>query len=229
MKQAKEQEGIVLSSIPFKDNDRLVTLFTKQGLLKVYMRGAARPKNKLFGLSEPLTHLLFSFYESKGDFQSFIEGKCLHPFLNLRESYAHLMAAFEMIRCILKSQGSEEGTSQLFELFKRLLIHLMDFETPLTAVSFFYFKILLHEGQLHLSNKCSVCQKKEDPLFFYHADYFCKMCSKNTLFPWTQDELYLALKLIQVKTFDELKLLTLKESFYDKTKKLFSALNEVVL
>jgi len=55
-----QTDAFVLSSIAFKDYDRIVTLFSEEmGQIKVFVNGANRPKSNKLALSEPLTYATY--------------------------------------------------------------------------------------------------------------------------------------------------------------------------
>ncbi len=65
-------EGIVTQVVPFKDYDQIVTVFTPQhGLIKVFVKNAARRGRQNNKSCTPLTRVELSWTEGKGEM-----GKC---------------------------------------------------------------------------------------------------------------------------------------------------------
>ena len=58
-------EGVVLREQPIKEQDRLVTILTKeQGLLRAFANGARNPKSRNLAATSLLTYGSFSVSES---------------------------------------------------------------------------------------------------------------------------------------------------------------------
>ncbi len=229
MVQELQTEGIVLSSISFKESDRLVTLLTQDfGLLKFYMRGVNRPKNKYFALKEPLSHFECVFREKRGDFHLFLEGKLLHSFMDIRSSYPHLMSSFELIRCLLKTLMPAVAHPEIYLLFKKYLMQLKNFKDPTILVSSFYLKLLLFEGLLNLKTTCSSCQEASPFLYVQEKDYFCKKCTNQIGLFFSQEEIRKIFELVKIKSFGAYQKQLIKSELSQKIKKLYSALLEIV-
>lgn len=223
-----QTEGIVLSSMPFKDYDRLVTLLSPDlGIIKFYVRGALRPKSTFFGLLEPLTHALYVFKPKRGEFHTLIEGKLINPFLELRDDFDKLQCALDWLRLILKTQSADHPSHESFLLLKRYLNQLKYFDQVDLLKGSYYLKQLLIEGVLNLKNRCARCQEVKDPLFLVKKDYYCRSCCFSHDFPLQQQELQTLLELLKIRSFESLKSLSLEKSLSLKIKKLCSALSEV--
>ena len=55
MSEQTKVTGIILSVYPVGENDRRLTILTKErGKLQVFARGSRRPKHPLFGVTQPL-------------------------------------------------------------------------------------------------------------------------------------------------------------------------------
>ena len=53
-------EGVVLGGIRFRETSKIVTLYTRdRGKLRLVAKGALRPKSRLVGHLEPITHVMF--------------------------------------------------------------------------------------------------------------------------------------------------------------------------
>ncbi len=223
-------DAFVLSSIPFKDYDRIVTLFSKEmGQIKVFVNGANRPKSNKLALSEPLTYASYLLRKKRGDFYTFIEGKLLDPFLGLRDSYEHLTAGFDLLHAILKSQVEQYPSADLFSLLKSYLKQMVSSKDPKVLVSSFYLKVLLFEGCLTLKSQCSRCHKKPSHLYFCFKDYFCKECAPVRNLVFSSEELKTVFELVKERSFQELSQKQVDEGLEDKIRKLYGELHEISL
>ena len=61
-----QSEAVVLDQDDLGENDKLATIFTRQeGLVRAVVKGARRPRSKLRGLTQPLTHGVFQIYRGR--------------------------------------------------------------------------------------------------------------------------------------------------------------------
>ena len=218
-------ETITLSSIIFKDYDRIVTLFSKEiGLVKLIVKGASRKKSTLIPFCEPLTHAQILFKEKKGDLHLFMEGKILNSHLSLRRDYDILLGATKLLKVIQKSHVFYQSSTNIFLLLSSYLKKLETFDSPNSLIASFHLKMLLNEGCLTLKNRCSKCQNQASKLYFSNKDYFCSQCCSNYEIELNQGELNSLLHLTKIKSFLELEKIELKPILLKKTLFIFSQL-----
>ena len=60
-------EGIVIRTMPYGENNKIVTLFTREaGKITCMARGAKKPASRLAAITQPFTHGTYSIYKGKG-------------------------------------------------------------------------------------------------------------------------------------------------------------------
>src|SRR5690242_12913797 len=97
-------EAIVLQAISFKEYDRNLTLFSPQGVLKLFVRARKRDYFHFAALTSPLTHAEFHYRLGRKDLHYLSEGAIIKQHLRIREQYETLTAAEKMIQAVLHSQ-----------------------------------------------------------------------------------------------------------------------------
>jgi DNA repair protein RecO (recombination protein O) len=223
-------EAFTLSSLPFRDFDRIVTLFSKeQGLIKVLIKGANRPKSSRLIFCQPLTYSSFILQKKRSELALFSEGKLIDPFLSLRISYDHLKASFDLSEALLKISMTQNPCADLFLLFKSYLNQISKYPDPSILTTSFYLKISLYEGCLTLKRKCTNCNLDAEKLYFCFKDYFCARCAPARDLEFSQQELALLLELVKEKSFDQLKSKTVTPDLNEKVRKLYAELHEIDL
>ena len=66
MSEQTKVTGIILSVYPVGENDRRLTILTKErGKLQVFARGSRRPKHPLFGVTQPLIYCEFMVTDTR--------------------------------------------------------------------------------------------------------------------------------------------------------------------
>ncbi len=151
-------EAIVLQSIPFKEYDRILTLFSPQGMLKLIAKGRKKDYLHLNALTSPLTHGEFHYTQGRKDLHKLSEGSVLRQNLKIRDRYETLTTAEKMIRALFKSQWPGKAAPKLFSLFAQFLDHLPK-SLPETLYTVFLLKILRHEGVLELKAPLEACSR----------------------------------------------------------------------
>ncbi|MCH9634425.1 MAG: DNA repair protein RecO [Chlamydiae bacterium] len=228
MTQELITDAFVLSSIAFKDYDRIVTLFSKEmGQIKLFVKGANRLKGNKFSLCEPLTYATYVLKKRRGDFYTFCEGRLLDSFLGLRNSYDHLTTAFDLLEAISKTQLDSTPSMDLFNLLKLYLKQLLTSSNPIALISSFYLKVLLLEGCLTLQSHCSRCHIKPSHLYFCFKDYFCQKCAPQKQLPFTSEELGYLLSIVKERSFIALSQQKISSDLKEKIRALYGQLSEI--
>lgn len=215
-----KSKALVLSSIPYRDFDRIVTFFSEgEGLIKVLILGGNRIKKRIF--CEPLSLVELIYKPKKNDLYAFIEGKVVDSFLNLRESFDHLKAAMSLLQLTSKSQFPHAPSEKIFLLLISYLKKISEFENPEILVSSFLLKMLLLDGGWTIQTKCSKCKALLDPFYYTHQGYFCKTCTPSKSLYFEVDEIQKMGDLIYEKSFQNLSKIPLTESLSKKIHSLF--------
>lgn len=146
----QHSEAIVLHALPFKECDRILTLFTPRGLLKLIVKIKKKEALHYAALTSPLTRADFYYNLGKKELHRFVEGVIHSQNIEIRQRYETLLAAQRMIEALLISQWADRSTPELYTLFSRYLEVLPSSVNPASLASSFQLKILKHEGLLHL-------------------------------------------------------------------------------
>ncbi len=141
-------EGIVLRSIPVREGRHILTVFTPyEGLI-----GVAAPRSSVHEMRQNAATALLSrseFCIRKGrasDIYRLLEATLIESFDKLRQEYALLSAAGELIQSILRSQLAGKPAPLLFELLLTYLRRLSCTAHPHLLTISFQLKLLKHEG-----------------------------------------------------------------------------------
>lgn len=138
-------EGIVLKTFDYKENERIITIFTQtEGVITLIVKHI---KNKI-AITTPFCQAEFLFTKGKSDLFKFQDGTILDDHHYLRQDLSHLQAAAEMVKIILKSQLPGKPAPKLYALLLAYLRRLPYFKDATPLLTSFYLKILTHEGLL---------------------------------------------------------------------------------
>ncbi len=139
--------AIVLRSVPFKDNQKILTLFSKQlGILSMILKGLSPKKSFLLSFGEVFCEAEFTFTKKRSDLVIFTEGTILSLHLPLREALSHLQIATALTQAILRSQLPGKPDPELYALLSCFLKQIPLFSQPAPLLACFYLKFLMQEG-----------------------------------------------------------------------------------
>ena len=221
-----QTQAIVLSSIPYKERDKILSLFSPSlGLFSLYMGNTRKSVLENGALASPLSVGYFHIRPSRSDLYRFIEGKVLNPHLPLREDYTLLSTALDCLNSLKNSQWKAEPAPSLYELFLKILQWLQNTPSPEKVLPFFQLKILKHEGLFSGHAVCSSCGKQQKGSF-QGAEFFCEAHLSEPANLWNSSELLAVEELFHARSFQQVERLPFPASLNEKILLLFTSLIE---
>ncbi len=203
--------GIVLKSSPFRQVDRLVTIYTLDfGKSTFLLKGGLKIESKLAGHLEPLS--LSEITWVKGRYFNQLTGASLiTPFYSLRNDLNKLLTSFYALDILDKFTSESEKEPLLFYLLLDFLNHLEGAEKVLKLKIFlvaFQMKFLDLIGFSPNLSFCHLCHQRiklNEPVFFDFLEQSVvhQKCLKNKKgkIKISSDEIKL-LKLFRREKFD---------------------------
>ncbi|MGL4774066.1 MAG: DNA repair protein RecO [Clostridium sp.] len=175
--------GVILKTLDYKENDKLVWLFTEgEGKISSIGRGAKKSKNKLFSITLPLCYGEFQLFKGKGLY-NLQEGKIINSFQGLLNNLHKL--TYSSYLCELIDIALVEGEPNK-EIFKDLITTLyllntdaLEYELLIRA---FELRLLKGTGYGLTLDKCTTCGKKIGISNFISLSHYggvCDECNKD--------------------------------------------------
>jgi DNA repair protein RecO (recombination protein O) len=144
----ESSKALVLRSLFFKDNQKILTLFSESfGLISLVMKGCSAPFKG--SLSQPFCEAEFFFTKGSSDLRKYQDGSIIDLHLPLRNKLSYLKTASSMIKAVLTSQLPEKHSPHLYALISSFLKQVPLFSFQETLLACFYLKFLRHEGLYH--------------------------------------------------------------------------------
>lgn len=140
-------EGVVLRAQDYKENQRIVTLFTPQGVLGMIVKGIASKKSTLLTLTTLFCHAEYHVVRGNSDLCQFRDGAVLDEHFVLRSRLDWLRAAGSLTQLILRSQMPHKPTPELFSLYKAYLAQIPKVHNLEALTCSFLLKTLRLEGE----------------------------------------------------------------------------------
>lgn len=144
MNTSKITEGITLHMIPFKNSDQIITLFSPEGVLKLFChRGKSKQR------FTPLMKVEAVYKDSGNELFPCQEISLLNSYQALRNNLTHLQVACDLLKTINASQFLGKPAPLLYQLLTFYLDKIPLIENPFVLSASFKLKVLKHEGLLH--------------------------------------------------------------------------------
>ncbi|MEG1581983.1 MAG: DNA repair protein RecO [Clostridia bacterium] len=137
-----KDKGIVISSFPYKDSDKIVTIFClEQGKISVRFTGVRKPNAKLLSVTQPCCFAEFVFAEGKAG-KVAISAECFDSFFDISKDYSAYVFACSALEIVSRfSRDGGESDSRLFVSLLKLLKSLA-YDLSFNS-SFAFIKFLL--------------------------------------------------------------------------------------
>lgn len=150
--------GIVTRYANYRDNDRILTLFTRErGLITVGARGCRRPKSPLLPASELFVSGEFVLFHNR-DKYTLESAEIREPFYPLREDIARFSAGAYMLSLVNEGLAAEQRNEALFSLLLYALTYTAYSEAvPVDIAVAFAAKCLDSLGYRPAMTHCGAC------------------------------------------------------------------------
>ena len=199
MGAGRETLALVIRTVDYKDNDKMVTLLTKDyGRMSARVRGAKKPTSKLFSAGSLFCCGDYAFFEKDGRYG--VKGCAIRrTFFGLQNDYDAYAAACFIADAIDKVAQEDDIPSGLFTLVINALYALDTGSAPSGTVLCYFLQRLLHiEGVYPCLSACTVCGS-EPPLVRFSAEHggaLCPSCGRDHGGVALDDALLNALRLL---------------------------------
>jgi DNA repair protein RecO (recombination protein O) len=175
-----QTEGIIVKKHKFGEADRLLTLFTADhGKVRAIAKGAMRPKSKLGGNVELLTHSKLLLARGR-NLDIITQAQVINNFLPVRDNLELMACGFYL--CELVDTFTEENVEdkELFTLFLNTLSELSAAREGERILRYFELRALSHQGYRPQLQRCSNCNRELEPETNYFSPAqggaLCRAC-----------------------------------------------------
>lgn len=177
-------KGIVIKEIPYKDNDKIITILTDTlGKISCMARGAKRTNSPILANCQYLVYSEFILYKGK-NFYHVNSANIINMFYNLRVDYDKLQVVFDLTRILQITTDENQDTSKILKLFLNTIYVIENMDKNKNLVET-VFKIRLFSilGFAPRVERCSSCSElfskdkenltKNGIIYDYVANTFC--------------------------------------------------------
>ncbi|WP_261851497.1 DNA repair protein RecO [Clostridium folliculivorans] len=218
-----ETNGVVIKAQDFKENDKLIWLYTeKLGKIAVIAKGAKKSKSRHLSLTLPLCYGEFVVFKGK-NLYTLSEGRITNSFQGLLNNLEKLTYSTYICELIDICVTDEEDNGKLFKDFVTCLYLLntdaLDYELLIRS---FELKILKATGYgLNLDN-CAYCKKSINSAAYINMSFYggvCEECPKEYGISLSKGA-YSALKYLNTAPMDKIYRLNINKTVKDEIAKI---------
>lgn len=178
-----ESKAIIIKTQDFKENDKLVWLYSEElGKITAVAKGAKRSKSKFLSLTLPLCYGVYMVYKGR-NLYTLQEGKLINSFQSLLNNLDKLTYSSYLCELIDIACNDGEANKALFRDFVTTLYLLntdaLDYELLIRS---FEIKLLRSTGYTIMLDKCTICGKKiniSNYISLSHYGGVCESCPKE--------------------------------------------------
>lgn len=171
--------AVVIRTVDFKDNDRMITFLTQEyGLMGAKVRGAKKQTSKLFSAASLFCCGEYTFYEKNGFF-GVKDCDIKYTFGHVQDDYDGFAVACFIADAVGKVAQEDNAAPKLFALVSNALWALdKALATPKSVACYFVQRLLMLEGVYPQLDNCLVCGARESltKLSSEHGGVVCKNC-----------------------------------------------------
>jgi DNA repair protein RecO (recombination protein O) len=154
-----QTQGIILKQTKLGEFDKIVTIYTPEfGKLRAVAKGACRPKSKLAGNIEPLTHSLMLLAKGR-NLDIITQSQTINGFLALKSDLWRMACSLYILELIDYSTVEGGENRPLFDLLLDILNQLSEPDSNETVLRYFELHLLHYLGyrpQLRLCVRCDL-------------------------------------------------------------------------
>jgi len=159
-----QTEAIVLKRIKLGEADRILTLYTADlGKIKAVAKGTRRPKSKLGGHVELLTHSLLMLARGR-NLDIITQAQTIDNFLALKDDLGRISYSLYILELVDSFTAEHIENRRLFSLLLDTLHRLSQAEDGEPVLRYFELHLLDHLGYRPRLQQCAGCSAPLQPV-----------------------------------------------------------------
>ncbi len=175
-------EGIVVSQTPFKENSKILNIFTKDmGIIGCVSKGCKNLKSKLRVISERYAYGTFHLYYNDKGLSTLIDGDIKDYFINIKSDI--IKTSYLTYICDLSMNVYKESeNNEIYDLMESAILKIEEGMDPKIITNILELQYLNYLG-INLNLDCCVkCgSSKVVTLSLSKGGYICQNCRTNEM------------------------------------------------
>ena len=175
-------EGIVISTVPYKENSKIINIFTKEnGIIGCIAKGAKGLKSKLRLASEKFAYAEFNISYKEQGLSTLVEGNVIDYFINIKSDISKI--SYLSYICELSSKVYKEcNDNEVYNLMLDAIFKIEEGFNEKVITNILELKFLNYIGiNLNLDECVSCGSKKVVTISLEKGGYICANCRSNEI------------------------------------------------
>ncbi|MGK7377800.1 DNA repair protein RecO [Planococcus sp. 1R117A] len=171
-------EGIVIRTQAYGENNKIVTLFTREaGKITCMARGAKKPSSRLAAVTQQFTHGSYSIFKGKG-MGTLQSGDPLESLRHIREDIMKTAYASYIVELIDRLTEQDEPQPSVYEMLFQALHAIEEGYDPEAISLFVEWKMLPNAGLTPTLHQCAHCGATDGEFAFSFQElgFLCHRC-----------------------------------------------------
>ena len=167
--------GIVIKEIKTKENDKIITVLSKElGVISIYVKGAMRLKNKFHSATGLFTYSEFVLYRSRSsDLYQINEASVKNVFHRLSTNVEYPALAMYMSELVCEVSVPDDMNNEILRLFLNMLYMMTTGKWSVALCkAAFEMRLLCDTGLRPNLLGCKKCAEFEKDIFYFDAHYW---------------------------------------------------------
>lgn len=175
-------EGIVLSTVDYKETSKILNVLTKEhGLIGIMSKGCKSIKSPLRFCSNNFTYASFNIYYKKDKLSTLVSCDILDYFKNIKKDIL-LMSYLNYLCSLTKEVVKQDASKNIYEILISGLKKINEGLNPLIITNIIELKFLDYLGVPVNLDECVICgSSKIVNLSILKGGYVCSKCNNEPL------------------------------------------------
>lgn len=175
----KKVEGIIVNEIPYKETSKILTVFTKDGMIGIVSRGCKKIKSPLRAVSNKLTYGVFHI-NYRQNLSTLIEVDIINTLNQIRKDITKISYVSFLTNLTIQVY-KHESNKDIYDLYINSILKINEGYDPLVICNILELKLLDYLGIKPIIDRCSVCGNTNDivTISSYKGGYLCNHCHGN--------------------------------------------------
>src|SRR4030042_2002840 len=185
-----QTEAVVIKKTKLGEADSILTFFTPRlGKIQGFARSLRKPKSKMAGHLEILTHSTVSFSRGRGNIDTITGAQTINTFLPLRNDLWLTSCGLYVVELVHQFTAEHQENFPLFQLMLDTLNRLCQVDNKELVLRYFELHLLESAGYRPQMRECVACHRALEPTtnsFSPSAGaLLCPDCSLNQPFSYS--------------------------------------------
>jgi DNA repair protein RecO (recombination protein O) len=184
-----QTEAIVIKKTKLGEADTILTFFTPRlGKIQGFAKSLRKPKSKMAGHLELLTHSTVSFSQGRGNIPTITGAQTINSFMPLKNDLWLTSCGLYTVELVHQFTAEHQEHYEIFKLLADTLTGLCEAENKELVLRYFEMHLLEGAGYRPQLRQCVTCHRVLDPATNYFSPaaggLLCPDCNLNQPFSY---------------------------------------------